>query len=440
MRLLLFNAKDIIKAKLTPKPLQMNEAYLLDVLKDKIKSKILEKTGYSNPKYIQLADIIEKTKIGVSVPTLARVLEIVTVTSTFREDTLNILSRFVGYSSWEELCASYQISAFAPAPTQDNALNGVVPCLRICLENEHFKSVLDIINQLDVPYGKKQSVEANMQVSWLLGEAILTSKKAAKALLPALAQTQAGQYYFYEDFVTSDPIYLNALKVHYLPAINENNTNQAKYTKLKDQAFAYSLLYEHYCNQKNHKGMNEIGCNLFKYGIDDAQANFGNLQDIRPYARFWSQKLIYLHHQTNQNLSTNAMEDIVKKLTDCIGFNDHPFAIAQLIASLGVVKETKQISQLIIAIYEDFNRQHQPTTTWYKSDWYLSCMMNVWSVVVVAYQTDKQVDKAQKLALKIVENMVTHKNHFSIQLQLFKELQPIIQDFEKLASLHIKSL
>ena len=364
-------------------------------------------------------------KGGISASTLERFFGLVSNKASFYSTTLDILSEFVGYPSWQHFCKTHQIEDFKPSATQvydDNSWK----LLNICLKNEHFDTILEFVEGLPVPFGKKTIFFSNYDqcknISWLLGKAILTNKNASKALLPRLAQTQAGQYHFYEHFVVTNDNYLDAVQEYYIPAINAKNQDCG----LRDQAFAYSLLYERYQKAGKTRLMNTIGERLFG-NVQEEIADIHHLQDVRPYTRFWAQKMVYLHHK--KCLTNEKIDKIINKLSDCKGTNEHPFAISQLIQSLNVIHK----KDLIIGIYEDFMKHNQPAKDSISNDWYLGCMLPMWQIVLKAYIADNQVSKAQELACNILENNAKNIEIFSPQIRLFKDFQHIITNFEELA-------
>ena len=402
----------------------MPNSYFLDILKDKI----LLKTGFLKADFSNIPHIENQIRIamkgGISASTLERFFGLVSNKASFYSTTLDILSEFAGYPSWQHLCKTHQIEDFKPSATQiyddtDQKL------LNLCLKNGHYDTILEFVEGLSVPFAKKtvffSNYDACRDISWVVGKAVLTNKNASKALLPRLAQTQAGQYYFYEHFVCANDHYLDAIQAYYIPAINVKNQDYG----LKDQAFAYSLLYERYQKAGKTRLMNTIGSRLFG-NVQEEIADIHHLQDVRPYARFWAQKMVYLHHK--KCLTNEKIDKIIHKLSDCKGTNEHPFAISQLIQSLDVVHK----NELVIGIYEDFMKHNQPAKDSMSNDWYLGCMLLMWRIVLKAYIADNQVSKAQELANHILENNAKNIEVFTPQILLLKDFQHIITDFEKL--------
>ena len=118
----------------------MLHSYLLDILKDKI----LLKTGFLKADFSNIPHIENQIRIamkgGISASTLERFFGLVSNKASFYSTTLDILSEFVGYPSWQHFCKTHQIEDFKPSATQvydDNSWK----LLNICLKNEHFDTI-----------------------------------------------------------------------------------------------------------------------------------------------------------------------------------------------------------------------------------------------------------------------------------------------------------
>ena len=341
----------------------------------------------------------------------------------FEKSTLDILSNFVEIESWEALSQ------------KNNHQSTINPTdalwLKECLKNgtpKDIKTVVNFVNGIDAPDGKKISFDAKYDyktsIGYLLGEAFFNNKKLKNTtLLAELAKTQNGQLYFYESFVVSDDYYMNALENFYLDEMSKPKVYSKSKTNAKDHSFACGLLYEYYHKNNKPKLMNKIGKRLFS-NVSEEEATLANMQDIRPYVRYWAQKMAYLHHNESR-IDINKIEN---KLRSCQGANETPFAISQLVQSLHILGH----KQHLLEVYEDFVSKNNPTDI-YSNDWYLDCMLPMWEVVVKTYLVNNQTDKAQSLIFQILQNNIKNKDIFIPQLRMYTQNWSIIEDFKKLA-------
>ncbi len=345
----------------------------------------------------------------------------------FNESTLDVLSKFVGIESWAILSQkNNHTSAIDPIDAD---------WLKKCLKNgtpKDIKTVVNFVNDLHTPDDKKVYFEPNYNyeksIGYLLGEAFFNNKKLKNTtLLEELAKTKNGQLHFYESFVVSDNYYMNALKKHYLGEISTCKYSKSK-TKAKDYSFACGVLYEHYHKTNKPKLMMKIGARLFG-NVSEEQATLAEMQDTRPYARYWSQKMMYLHHNGG-NIKLDKIED---KLRSCQGINEISFAISQLVQNLYVLGQKEHHHHHhLIEVYEGFMSAYNPADI-YTNDWYLGCMLPMWEVVVKTYIATKQIGKAQALTLQVLQNNVATKDIFNPQMRVFIRNWPMIEDFKKLA-------
>ena len=158
---------------------------------------------------------------------------------------------------------------------------------------------------------------------------------------------------------------MNALENCYLDEMSKPKVYSKSKTNAKDHSFACGVLYEHYKKNNKPKLMNKIGKRLFG-NVSVEEATLANMQDARPYARYWAQKMLYLHHN-GSSININKFEN---KLRSCQGANETPFAISQLVQSLHILGRNEHL----IEVYEDFMNNNNPANI-YSNDWYLGCML-----------------------------------------------------------------
>lgn len=82
----------------------MEKAYLVDILKDTIEKKFGRKLRTPADYNALSLSIVKDVKENISLSTLKRIWKYVKSTHTPSENTLSILSRFIGFSDWDSFC------------------------------------------------------------------------------------------------------------------------------------------------------------------------------------------------------------------------------------------------------------------------------------------------------------------------------------------------
>lgn len=222
----------------------MQDASFLQLLQEKL----LEKIDYQKANYTAVAKLsqsIEDT-LGehISETTLKRIFNLIPVQSEFRASTLDILSQYVGYATWDKFKVENDFYAKKTFQPTFNQIVDETCLLKICLKNHHFDTVLEYINQVPVPPDKKRIVE-KLSLEYPLSSTLWFSaaqdKVIFQVLIPELAKMPAGQYYFYEAIPNSEYIpFLKAMEQHYARFVNFKNKEYG----LRDYVFTQSMLHK----------------------------------------------------------------------------------------------------------------------------------------------------------------------------------------------------
>ena len=142
----------------------------------------------------EIASRIDKQ---ISPTTLQRFFELISNNSQPSKYTLNILSEFVGYSSFDDL--KNKNKEDSPISSNEKLITDEfgIALFNLCLKNHHFDTVQEYLNLLP-----KENVHFQTQVKIgdSFGNIFRKDKKARAVLLPQLAKTASGRTYFYESF------------------------------------------------------------------------------------------------------------------------------------------------------------------------------------------------------------------------------------------------
>ena len=292
----------------------MKNEFFISLLQEEILKKMnFHKATTSNVEKISDA-VEEELNEYLSKSTMQRFFGLVPLTSSLRESTLDILSQFVGYPSWEKFCQSQQdISKQSSQITPDSYSTKL---LKMCLKNYHFETVIEFINELPLPYDKDQAKliysnannkpETSLSIVFIaqtLGEFMLKSTKAREFLLPRLAKTLHGQFYFYESYVSDYPFYLEAIEKYYQPHIHTQNS----YFGVKDHCFTNSMLFLKSLKENNLKKANKLAKEWFSQMHPEAIEHI----DFRPYTRY---HLSYVVHSIQSgNMDIGKFDKYVEK-------------------------------------------------------------------------------------------------------------------------------
>ena len=270
----------------------MKDYFFITLLQDEIKHKAnLVRVNTYNIKEIALK--IEDIGLPVvSESTLQRFFELVPVNTNFREDTLNILSQLVGYSDWQDFCRKHQNNYYIPQYLQSDSMGLLM--LKLCLKNGNIDTVVECINELPVPYNKSDelySVEqiiAKEDIAATIASYCKKNSKIAMAILPELAKTKQGQFYFYENYVSDHKFYTSAIENYYTKHIHRANPEFGK----RDICFSYAIIFDKYKGEKQLKKLYKAGASWFNE-LKPEQVSKELLSE-KPWIRYHTCRLYFL--------------------------------------------------------------------------------------------------------------------------------------------------
>ncbi|PKQ70253.1 hypothetical protein [Raineya orbicola] len=220
----------------------MQDAAFLQLLQEKL----LEKINYQKANYTAVAKLsqsIEDT-LGehISETTLKRIFNLIPVQSEFRASTLDILSQYVGYATWDKFKVENDFYAKKTFQPTINQIIDETSLLKICLKNHHFDTVLEYISELPTPIDKKRNNTTwEHTLARTLWFAAAQDKAIFQALVPEFAKTSAGQFYFYEATPNTEYVpFLKAMEQYYARFANFKNKEYG----LRDYVFTQSMLHK----------------------------------------------------------------------------------------------------------------------------------------------------------------------------------------------------
>lgn len=393
--------------------------FFITLLQDEIKCKMgfLEVNTY-NVKKIALA-IEEATKQLVSESTLQRFFELIPVNTNFREPILDILSEFVGYSSWQQFCKTHQDQIGSFQNIRSNSLNSSL--LEICLKNGNFDTIIDFINQLSVPIDKQASPDSRKtlmadEISETIAKYCRKSPKIAKAILPELAKTKQGQFYFYESYVSNHEFYLDAIENHYFRYIHRANPEFGK----NDLCFAYAMMFHKYLEQGDTKRLFKVGAEWFNE-IKPEQINDEKI-DRKPWLRYHIYRLYFL--TLKKSLSTSYLGKVLQELSVFLETEEYLFVIRLLFQILYESKQYDILINLFTNTKDTLRNQHiicadLPTNL----NWHLEILLNVYYYVIASYEKNISLKAGKALAEQASNIFVPLDIHNIYEKHTFRRLQ-----------------
>ena len=271
--------------------------------------------------------------------------------------TLNILSEYTGYSSWEDLKNKNKeelpISNNEKLKTDEFGIT----LFNLCLKNHHFDTVLEYLELLP---SEKLDWNTQLNIANSLGTVLRKDKKAQAVLLPQLAKTEVVRMYFYESFVDIDFInsyYNDAVSKYYLPRIEVYD--QRKF--ITDFTFAKSIEFIAHLKAKKRKEAIKTSFELFQKV--DINTHWKEFIHPFPYARLIAIYIISEH--LKKKLTQQKIDFAIEKIEEVIAnTNQTTFLIAQLIMALNYCKYYQEIIDLFDK-YESLIEQKVKTSSDY---------------------------------------------------------------------------
>lgn len=311
-----------------------------------------------------------ETKIDkkISATTLQRFFELIANNSQPSKYTLNILSEFVNYTSFDDL--KNKNKEDSPISSNEKLMMDEfgITLFNLCLKNHHFDTVQEYLNLLP-----KENIHfpTQLKIADSFGNIFRKDKKAREILLPQLAKTNTGRTYFYESFVDIDFInqyYQKAITNFYLPY--SSPYNQKKY--LTDFIFTKAIEFIAKIKSGDKKEAIVISFELFQK--IDVNIAWQELSHPFPYARLMSVYII--SEYLKNNLTVEKTSFAIDKIEDVIANISQPtFVIAQLIIAFNYCEKFEEVLDLYNK-YESIIDSHQKTS----SDYFIivSCVNNAY--------------------------------------------------------------
>lgn len=237
-------------------------------------------------------EIFASTGFTISTTTLQRFFGLVVSKSVPYRATLDILSDYAGFQNWDGFCQhrkeAPQLSAAGYLPDE----SGII-LLDICLNNRHFGSVMDYIDQLPSKYPLNQfsdARKAQVRISNALGRYLRRDPEGRNTLLPLLAQNKRGREYFFETFVDMDycdEYYADALEL-YRRYASHCKTPEGR----SEYMFATAIQLQNQLEKGDLKAMLP-GANRFFQAIKPQEATPDYCHHIPPLARYHALRLVF---------------------------------------------------------------------------------------------------------------------------------------------------
>ena len=303
---------------------------------ERLQRLIKEKAGLHTPTVAATYDlevqIEEAVKERISATTLQRFFGLVVSKSKVRESTLNILARYVGFTSWQQFCKQEQallreskhaqLEKIIHSQDDDTAKKLLFNLTEKALLTGNYDMVLSFIEDWPTPPDKNISLYRSKDtlmirnLASLMMPLLLRHKAAAKYMFPRMTTMRAGQYYFFEYMVSErKQTYLQAIEDYYLPQVQPK---QADYG-LRDFTFANALVFQRYKEQNQKKKMIAAGYQWFGNVPPQAIEQLSHESEIMPWVRYHCNYLIWLYHQ--KKLQPSHIENVVILMTDRLDTN-----------------------------------------------------------------------------------------------------------------------
>ncbi len=320
--------------------MKIEHQYYIELLKQELESLFEQEVSIANSQLF--SDLIfEKTNNYVSSSTIQRFFELVSNTSKTSKNTLNFLANYVGYSSWLD----FQQKHKEERPISKSSL--ILPdrygkiLFDICLKNHDFKSVINYLEYLPAYFTDYDLLK---NVGQSLGKVIRKDLKARSILLPELAKSKVGRFYFYENFVDIDYLnhyYKDAITKHYLKYLTPNSP------KIYNADFIFATSIEFLALIKIAKYKEAIRCSYILFKEVDINTPSELFKHPYPYSRFIA---IYLISEwLKKSLTINKIETSIFRIEKLMLSQESfsgTFVLAQLIMALNFCCAHKEVINL----------------------------------------------------------------------------------------------
>lgn len=317
----------------------MNDSFYIEQLRAKLKTEMFPEELNSYTCAVLSDKILQKTKKRISASTLQRLMNFVPSKSAISVSTLNIVSEFIDFEGWENFKSAFENEK---QPTNEKVLPDYygLKLLEIACKNHDFKTVLDYLKILPL---ENYSLQRQM-IGEIIGNIVRHDLKARNILLPELAKTPQGRFYFYESFVDLDFLphyYANSLD-YYKKHINQQDQKSA----LRDEIFATSIQFLNQLLLQNKIGAVKKGYELNKL-TEKKEINLENIGHILPLTRYKTTMLSYwfLTNQSTNIKCDKYLESLETELESCVPFT-RTFILAETFRALAIGNRYADIKYL----------------------------------------------------------------------------------------------
>lgn len=294
----------------------------------------------SNAKNVSKA-ILEQTLERVSATTIQRFFELISNSSKTSIKILDIFSVYVGFLSWED----FKLKNKEENPI--SSISNLIPdqygkiLFDICLKNHEFKSVIHYLDHLP-PFFTDHHLLTDIGQS--LGKVIRTDFKARTILLPELAKSKVGRFYFYENFVDIDYIneyYRQSISKYYLKHLKPNNVSQFN----TDFVFAKSIEFIGLLKLNKHK--EALLCSYILFKKINIEATPSHFLHPYPFSRLIAIDLI--SEWLKKRLTVSKIEHSIFRIESLISKENNfnaTFILAQLMMALNFCSAYQEVIDL----------------------------------------------------------------------------------------------
>lgn len=317
----------------------MNDNFYIEQLRSLLIKSFEPEVLNSYSSSILSEKIFDTTKKRVSASTLQRLMGFTTSKSSISITSLTILVNYLGFKSWVEFKANFKTEQINQ--NQENITDYYgLKLLDIACKNHNFSTVLEYISLLPL---ENYSVERQL-IGETLGQVIRYDKKARQILLPELAKTPQGRFYFYENFVDLD--FLSHYYADSLDFYKKHITQQDKKSSLRDAIFATSIQFLNQLQLRNKVEAIKTGYEL-KRITKKQEINIESVGHILPLTRYKTTMMSYwfLSNQPYNYKCESYLEELELELSSCDPFT-RTFILAETFRALDVGKRYIDIKYL----------------------------------------------------------------------------------------------
>lgn len=340
-----------------PKPIYNYSASAILKLKEEIRLKSGIKFNSIDDCQRLALSIGELQKTYISEHTIARFFKVILSKTTPSLYTLDILSEYCGYSSWNYFynlnSEQFKETSFTFQKNTSLHLLGdsEILLIKYCLEEHSFAPILKYLHKV-VPQIIDLVNEDCWKLVYALGNSIKTDSLVRKKLIPEIVKDEYLRKFFFNLWVDSDGLsiyYAEILKNQFLKHLNPQDINYKK-----DYCWANSMLMLNYIRTGQLKEFLKIAYSIYNHNHTE-EFKCHEITDVYPFARFHACHIIYQFFsqpKTPQIWYEKKLEFIKNEINSFRGsysfffnsFEDIEIVIyAQILEALHIAEKTETI-------------------------------------------------------------------------------------------------